>query len=325
MTASRNPHRPISRVLVIFPGALGDLVCLIPALDAIARRHRDASLELMARAELARFMVGRSVVSRAHSIDAREVGALFTDSHDALAHARTFFSSFDRIYSFFAFDDSRFRANLIAATNGLVSFHPFRPDGPGHVALLYLRSIDETATPDSLLDARIEPTPDDLSAAANALAASSPLAASSRDRRNFIAIFPGSGSPLKNWPAANFAALASTLATSAAVAIILGPAEAPLESFFAPLRACGVSVMTNLELGIVAGMARLSTAFIGNDSGVSHLASATGARGIVIFGATDPSRWAPRGRVTILRRDPIGSLSVAEVTTALNERCSQPG
>ncbi len=312
MTASRNSHHRISRVLVIFPGALGDLVCLLSALDAIARRHPDASVELMARAELARFMVARTVLSREHSIDAREVGALFIDSHDALAHARAFFSSFDRIYSFFAFDDPRFRANLAAATDGLVSFHPFRPNGPGHMADAYMRSIDETDTPDSSLDTRIEPTPDDLSAAAAVLAASRCAP------RNFVAIFPGSGSPSKNWPAANFAALASTLAATAAVAIILGPAEASLESFFAPLRSRGLTVLTSLELGAVAGLARLSTAFVGNDSGVSHLAAATGTRGVVLFGPTDPTRWRPLGRVTILRRNPLDSLSPAEVTAALS-------
>src|SRR5579871_298351 len=48
-----------SPILVIFPGALGDLICLIPALRAIARRHREAPLEIMARAELVRFATGR--------------------------------------------------------------------------------------------------------------------------------------------------------------------------------------------------------------------------------------------------------------------------
>src|SRR5579863_9608467 len=79
------------RVLVIFPGALGDLICLIPALRALLRRHRGAALELMAREELARFAVARiglriglrigvesspmarsHSISRSHSIDRRE-------------------------------------------------------------------------------------------------------------------------------------------------------------------------------------------------------------------------------------------------------------
>src|SRR5580692_5203700 len=107
MTPGTQATRSIQRVLVIFPGALGDLTCLMPALAAISRRHPGASVELMARFELARLVAGRSVVARAHSIDAREVGELFTE--ETAEKARGFFGEFDRIYSFFASDDARFR------------------------------------------------------------------------------------------------------------------------------------------------------------------------------------------------------------------------
>src|ERR1039458_6206671 len=79
MTPQQSTAHPIRRVLVIFPGALGDLMCLMPALGAISRRHPGASVELMARMELARLAAGRTVVARGHSIDAREVGELFTE------------------------------------------------------------------------------------------------------------------------------------------------------------------------------------------------------------------------------------------------------
>src|SRR5580700_6855496 len=184
----------VNRVLVIFPGAIGDLMCLMPALAAISRRHPGASVELMARGELARLVAGRSVVVRGHSIDAREVGELFAD--ESAGGARRFFSDFDRIYSFFASDDSRFRARLAAATDGEVSFHPFRPGGEGHVSAGYLRSIGEGALP---IHARLEPTPDDLAAASRV------LARLKCDSSNLIVIFPGSGSPGKNWPADKFA------------------------------------------------------------------------------------------------------------------------
>src|ERR1700675_3321938 len=101
------------RVLVIFPGALGDLICLVATLRAIARRHPGVSLELMARAELSRFAVGRIGISRAHSIDRREVSNLFADSE--YAEAQKFFGGFERIYSFFAEDDARFTQSLSRA------------------------------------------------------------------------------------------------------------------------------------------------------------------------------------------------------------------
>jgi heptosyltransferase III len=296
----------IRRVLVIFPGALGDLICLLPALAAIARRHPGASVELMARYELAQLAAGRTVVARGHSIDAREVSALFTDDPSVDAHR--FYGDFDRIYSFFASDDSRFRTNLAAATDGEVSLHPFRPDDDGHVSDAYLRSIGIAET---ALDSRLQPTLNDLAAAARA------LARSKSGGSKLIAIFPGSGSAAKNWPAGKFAMLASMLANAV---VILGPAETSIEPIF---RRAGVAVLKDLDLPTIAAIARVASAFVGNDSGVSHLAAATGASGVVIFGPSDPARWQPlalgTAQIDILRRDPLDSLECGEVASVVSK------
>jgi ADP-heptose:LPS heptosyltransferase len=316
MTSVEKSARAIRRVLVIFPGALGDLMCLMPALAAISRRHLGASIELMARLELARLVAGRSVVARGHSIDAREVGEFFAD--ETSGGARRFLGDFDRVYSFFASDDPRFRVRLTAATDGEVSFHPFRPGGEGHVSAGYLRAIGEAS---SAMDARLEPTPDDLAAASRV------LARSKSDSSNLIVIFPGSGSPDKNWPADRFATLASELSLSnrASVAVILGPAETSMEPIF---REAGVPALKDLDLPIVAAIARLAAAFVGNDSGVSHLAAVVGAPGVVIFGPTDPARWRPMGpggdaSFGILRREPIDSIEVREVADAISKFVEQ--
>jgi heptosyltransferase-3 len=45
--------------------------------------------------------------------------------------------------------------------------------------------------------------------------------------------------------------------------------------------------------------------YIGNDSGITHLAAAAGAPVIAIFGPTDPALWAPRGpRVRVIQGNP---------------------
>ena len=277
-------------------------------------------------------------MARAHSIDAREVGELFADQTSG--DARRFFGEFDRIYSFFASDDGRFRGRLAAATDAEVSFHSFRPSGEGHVSEGYLRAVGEGA---SMLDARLEPTADDLAAAARA------LAESKCDVSNLVVIFPGSGSPGKNWPADRFAALVSMLTKRSGIlraadsalndsrspragppaplsatsddarhsaVVVLGPAEASIEPIF---RAAGVPVLKDLDLPTVAAIASVASAFVANDSGVAHLAAAVGASGVVIFGPTDPVRWRPvgSGQIDILRREPIDSVETREVATAL--------
>src|SRR5579872_289313 len=130
-----------SRVLIIFPGALGDLMLLAPTIAAISRRHRGAELDLMARMELAEFAVGRLRIARAHSIDRREVAMLFRESSDGDNNpARRFFGAFARIHCWFSADDPRFRRALIeAAAPGAPTFHRFRPDAEGHIASAYLK------------------------------------------------------------------------------------------------------------------------------------------------------------------------------------------
>jgi heptosyltransferase-3 len=306
MAIAANDPASNRRVLVIFPGALGDLLCLVPAIRAIGRRNPSATLELMARGELARFAVGRLGFARGHSIDRREVGHLFAADELVSEEARTFFHAFDRVYSFFAADDPNFRRSLEDASAGRVSFYPFRPPGDGHVARCYLCTLGENDA--SPVANRIELLPQDVDSATRITARLGLVP------HGFILILPGSGSPTKNWPPTNFAALAERAAAPSLV--LLGPAEAGLKSFF---EARNRAVVSDLELGEASGVAHLSRCFLGNDSGVSHLASASGARGLVLFGPTDPTRWRPLGDVKVIRRDPLDTLPVAEVAAALEE------
>jgi len=50
---------------------------------------------------------------------------------------------------------------------------------------------------------------------------------------------------------------------------------------------------------------RSASAYIGNDSGVSHLSAWAGLPSVVIFGPTDPLRWAPRGRRVQVVQPPL--------------------
>jgi ADP-heptose:LPS heptosyltransferase len=297
-----------TRVLIIFPGALGDLICLAPTIAAIARRHRRAELELMARGELADFAVGRLGVIRAHSIDRREVTLLFRESQsrpedDDSAHARGFFRAFERIYCFFSSNDPRFRRALAeASAPSATTFHPFRPERKGHVAASYLNDVTGSS---KLEDLSINFLPSDLEAASRAISAVA-------QPKKFVAIFPGSGSRAKNWPIEKFSALADRLNQETRTLFILGPAEDSIDD---ALR--GHAVIKNQSLGAVAALARMASAFVGNDSGVSHLAAAAGTPGVVLFGPSDPLRWRPLGRVTVIRREPIESIQVADVVAAI--------
>ena len=106
---------------------------------------------------------------------------------------------------------------------------------------------------------------------------------------NFVVIHPFASSPAKRWPLENFRAVAAAL--EAPVKWTAGPEE-PLED--------AVRFDDLYELGCWLSTAR---AYIGNDSGIAHLAAAVGTPVLAIFLTTDPRIWAPRGpHVAVLER-----------------------
>jgi ADP-heptose:LPS heptosyltransferase len=117
-------------------------------------------------------------------------------------------------------------------------------------------------------------------------------------------LHPGSGSPDKCWPLPGFVRLAEMLRARAwSVAFLLGPAE--VERFSSTdrgeLNAASPTIegCTLLEAASLLAVAQL---YVGNDSGMSHLAAALGTPTLAVFGPTDSHRWGPLGsRVVCVR------------------------
>jgi len=136
----------------------------------------------------------------------------------------------------------------------------------------------------------------------------------------FLAIHPGSGASRKNWPAQRFASLAQRLAPGKPFLLVEGPADADAAAPASRLRAAvSAPDLHPRVLGAVLARAGL---YLGNDSGVSHLAAAWGAPVLALFGPTDPAQWAPVGpRVKVLRAqdEKMDGLALEEVERAASE------
>jgi len=108
--------------------------------------------------------------------------------------------------------------------------------------------------------------------------------------QNFAAIHPFSGSARKNWPLERFRAVAERLGCP--VQWIAGP-EHPLEG-----------AVRHDDLYDLACWLSTARVYIGNDSGITHLAAAVGVPVVAIFLTTDPAIWAPRARRAAVLVDP---------------------
>lgn len=107
---------------------------------------------------------------------------------------------------------------------------------------------------------------------------------------------PGAVLDSKRWPPAQFAELADWLAleTGAQIVLLGGPQDAPIIEAF---RKCShtksqafIGELTFPQIGALAADALL---YVGNDTGLTHIAAASGAKTVMVLGPTDPRRYAP--------------------------------
>src|SRR5215204_5057285 len=109
-----------------------------------------------------------------------------------------------------------------------------------------------------------------------------------------VVLHPGSGWPLKNWPAPRWRRVAAELTRRLRTAPVAAgtAAEAALVESVTRSTAA-ISLAGRLSLGALAALHRRARLVIGTDSGALHLAAAMGAPVVALFGPGDPVKFAP--------------------------------
>jgi len=128
-----------------------------------------------------------------------------------------------------------------------------------------------------------------------------------------VVLAPGSGGRAKCWPRERWLALAARLrAVGRDVAALVGPVEAERDDPRRWAWPAGTTFLADRTLPAIAAALASATAFVGNDSGTTHLAAMLGAPTVALFGPTDPRVWAPTGpRVAVLGgNDPAFAVGV---------------
>ena len=349
-----------TRLLVVHTGGIGDFICTFPALSALSPTCEIAVAGIPERAMLAR---AAGLARKIHDLDRTGFPSVFSEPDSRL---RAFANSFDEALVWMADSDGMIQRNLHAAGIPRVRCFPGIPpsDWGAHAACWYgacvgvpislpylahfRKASDPPAGPVDLLlhcrtkmklggfvipaNARIQGRGDANLARAldprvrgdDSLLKSSdfdPLyrRLGTKPTAPTVVIQPGSGSRLKNWPLACFEDLAERLAgRGLRVSWCTGPAEEGLPAMPGALPPMPLTELASLLAG--AGL------FVGNDSGISHLAAAAGCPTLAIFGPTDPAVWGPTGpRVRVLQGQPWPDTgSVYEAALALLDAPQAP-
>jgi heptosyltransferase-2/heptosyltransferase-3 len=298
----------IERVVVVFPGALGDLLLALPTLRVLRARHPRAHVTGVVNDWLAGLVQMAGIADDVASLTAPEAAWLFGGSRPP-----AWLAGRPHVYSWLGADDRTVRARLAAVAGAVSVLRVERGTGTLHATAAYARAVGATAGLRALArGSHLVPAP---SARADTLLA--------RLEPPRLALHPGAGARAKRWDAAGFVQVAEWWrAQGGAILEIAGPAEAGEPSL---LGGCAAREWPLAELATVLGRVDL---YVGNDSGISHLAAAVGAPGVVLFGPTDPRRWRPLSpRVVALRARtsgpdgiPLASLPAPRVIAACRRR-----
>jgi heptosyltransferase-3 len=293
MLIARDGTRTMLRrnVLIFHAGALGDFVLTWPLAIALGRLYPQSRIVYVTAASKGK------LAEKVLGVDARdaETGwpALFAaDASPDEAVSKALVGA-HAIYDFVAGPASAWAANVARLAEGAEVTHL-----PGRPPAEYGKHVT-----DFLLDG--------LSARPAARTAVEQILRSVRERGvatrhtvgDAVVVHPGSGSTDKSWPLVNFVELARRLREKGRpVRFLLGEVERERwpASDVERLREFGDVVTPSDYVALHAALIG-AAAFVGNDSGPTHLAGICGVPTIAIFRASDPNVWSPVGpRVTVV-------------------------
>ncbi|MBS3918989.1 MAG: glycosyltransferase family 9 protein [Deltaproteobacteria bacterium] len=306
MTLSETGKTPkVQSMLVIHQGALGDFILALPALTALRRNFPNAKPVMMGYPRILQLAEGRFYAEEIYSIDQKGMATFFV-REGALDRALSqFFSGFGLIVVFGKDGEGTLIGNLKRVCQGrIIHINPLPNWDDGvHLSDHLLRQLTRYGIPLSEENPRLYLKKEDQEWGKIFWMG---RGISPEERLKAIILHPGSGSRKKIWPLKHFLDLFRHLQTKPGgkFLIVLGPAEGPeVQQAFEELNSPHLILTKGLSLVQLASVMEGCRLFIGNDSGISHMAVALGLPTLAIFGPTDYRVWSPKGeKVEVIRR-----------------------
>jgi heptosyltransferase-2 len=279
-----------ARILVVRGGAIGDFIQTLPAIGTLRQRWPGAHLEVLGYPRIAVLAKHPAYADAIRSIESRAVAAFFAPAAALDPDWQRYFGSFDLVLSYLYDPDQVFAVNVRrCGVQQLVQGTPHPQDC--QAAMHYCQPLSALGLAVTAPLPRVYPAEPDRQFAREYL--------DGVPRERLVAIHPGSGAARKNWPVDKFAAIAGWLGQQygAQLLVIEGEADQqPVAQLRAALAPLAVRVVRGLDLLQVAAVLEVCAAFVGNDSGITHLAAAVQTPTVAMFGPASSPLWRPPGR-----------------------------
>jgi ADP-heptose:LPS heptosyltransferase len=305
MTSPSSKKTPeVQSILVIHQGALGDFILALPALKTLRKAFPQAKSAIMGYPRILELVEKRFYAEEILSIDQKGMASFFVREGSLDFPLSQFFKTFDLMVVFGRDGEGTVIRNLRkVCQDRLLPINSFPPwDERVHLTDHLLKQFAQFGLPISEPNPRLHLKDSDREWAKDFWTSKG---VDMEERSKVIILHPGSGSKKKVWPLDRFLNLAHTLRDhfDSKILIVLGPAEGPeVHKAFGGMGSNSFIQAKGLSLLQLASVMEGCWFFIGNDSGISHMAAALGLPAIAIFGPTDPKVWSPRGEKTFVVR-----------------------
>ena len=298
---------------------MGDVLLAVPALRALKRRWAADPLVLAAQPRIAGLLAALGVVDRSSDFEALGLAALFEgggmgSERGWPARCGEDLRRATRVVAWIGSREPHFVQKLTALVPGAIVAPSVGIDRPVWEHLL--ETVGATAVERALRVPVIVPAP---------IAEESRLALRGQgwdDRARFLFVHPGAGGPGKRWSPAGFAAVVERLGETLprlAFLVHRGPADSEAVRGLCSRLTRRVTLLEEPALPVLAGVLARATAYLGNDSGISHLAAALGVPSVVLFGAERITwrPWAEHVEPEVVSMPTLDAADVTRVTGAL--------
>ena len=291
-----------SRLLVVTLSNIGDVVLTTPVFEALAAHYPQACIDIVGDA--------RSIALLAA---APYAGELFVRNKRAgpLAQWQLLTRLRARAYELVVDLRTPFLAHLLRARQRL-----YKTRTPGaHAACEHFSALAPLGLCDTPPPSRIHLAPAARARAATLLSA--------LPGARWLALAPGANWAGKRWPVDKFRALLDVVRASYDAAVIVGSAAD--RSLGDQIRTAALPTLNlagDSDLPTAAAVLARTTAFVGNDSGLGHIAAAVGVPTLTLFGPGQPERYRPWGSMATICCAPQGDLaqlSAAAAASAMRE------
>ncbi len=283
----------VRRVLVIRPGGIGDMLLLLPVLQALRRGFPDAEIDVVGERRNLAILQAAAVPVRGLPYDRHSAGflaALVRTPYDAALD----FEQFHNFSAFFAFLSGapvRVGFNINPLRNPIYThLAPYDPLGREHAEfarLLAPLGIGAAEVPpfEGCLADREWPAP----AAPDARRP---------DGAGYVVVHPGASGRFKQWAPARYGAVARRLQERGLEIVALGD-RGDADAAATIARCCPrpiVNAAGRTSLAEAAGLIKGARLFLSGDSGLAHLAAALGIPCVTVFGPSDERKWGACGK-----------------------------